>query len=299
MTADSRVLRELQNLRHLEKHSQGSLSSNYIVQLLDFFTHKGPNGDHQCLVFELLGPTVDKILVDYHENNDKPFPETVLRISTQLLKAVRFIHNAGMCHGDISCRNIAFTCYNLLNITEEKLLGVLGFPEIEPLARIDGTSLEDGLPNQLVKAADWVEWIDEDDEEIRLLDIGESFVQGEEPEKLAQPGMLQVPETIFGDRFDYRIDLWRTGCTIYSFLLTAYPFWYLGENEAVIFQMIDFVDRLPSEWESQWLLMQMKSSHDLEVEEGKQISIPEESIADFAQKWWHVKTRTENCRDCA
>ena len=64
MTADSQVSRELQNLRHLEKHSQGSLSSNYIVQLLDSFMHEGPNGDHQCLVFELLGPSVDKVLAD-------------------------------------------------------------------------------------------------------------------------------------------------------------------------------------------------------------------------------------------
>ena len=83
-----------------------------------------------------------------------------------------------------------------MNTTEEQLFDVLGFPEIEPLARIDGTPLENGLPTQLVKAAEWVDWIDEDDEEIRLLDIGEGFFQGEEPKKLAQPGMLRVPEML-------------------------------------------------------------------------------------------------------
>lgn len=110
MTADSRVSRELQNLRHLEKHSQGSLSSNYIVQLLDSFMHEGPNGDHQCLVFELLGPSVDKVLADYHENNDKLCPETILRMSMQLLKAVKFIHNAGMCHGGESSFFLCYFC---------------------------------------------------------------------------------------------------------------------------------------------------------------------------------------------
>jgi len=87
-------------------------------------------------------------------------------------------------------------------------------PEIEPLARIDGTPLGKEFPTQLVKAAEWVDWIDEDDEEIRVLDFGESFLQGHEPEKLAQPGSLRVPETIFTDRFDYRVDLWRTGCMV-------------------------------------------------------------------------------------
>ena len=99
MTANSWVLQELQNLKFLQRHSRGSLSSNYIVQLLDSFAHKGPNGVHQCLVFELLGPSVDKVLADYHESHDKLCPETVLQMSTQLLKAVKFIHSAGMCHG--------------------------------------------------------------------------------------------------------------------------------------------------------------------------------------------------------
>lgn len=97
MTANSQESRELQNLKLLER--QGDLSEHYVVQLLDSFTHKGPNGVHQCLVFELLGPSVDKVLADYHEGHDELCPETILRMSTQLLEAVKFIHSAGMCHG--------------------------------------------------------------------------------------------------------------------------------------------------------------------------------------------------------
>jgi hypothetical protein len=74
--------------------------------------------------------------------------------------------------------------------------------------------LEDGLPAQLIKAADWTEWIDEDEEDIRLLDFGESFYKEQEPAKLAQPGSLRVPETIFTDSFDYRVDLWRAGSMV-------------------------------------------------------------------------------------
>ncbi|OJJ30824.1 hypothetical protein ASPWEDRAFT_54195 [Aspergillus wentii DTO 134E9] len=266
-TANSQASRELHNFELLEKHSGGNLSSNYIVQLLDSFSHQGPNGLHQCLVFELLGPTVDKVLADYHEDKDSLDPETVLRISKQLLEAIGFIHSAGMCHGDISGRNIAFSCNNLSKATEEELFAVLGSPGTEPLARIDGAVLEKGLPTQLVKAAKWVDWIDEDDEDIRLLDVGESFRQGEEPERLAQPGPLRVPETLFTDSFDYRIDLWRAGCMIYSFLFMAYPFWYLGEDEVLAFQMIGFVEQLPAEWQAKWEEMQSSSKHDLAVKD--------------------------------
>lgn len=99
MTANSQESRELNNLKLLENHSSGCLSSKYIVQLLDSFFHDGPNGIHQCLVFELLGPSVDRVLADYHEARDALDPETVFRMSTQLLTAVKFIHDAGMCHG--------------------------------------------------------------------------------------------------------------------------------------------------------------------------------------------------------
>lgn len=79
------------------------------------------------------------------------------------------------------------------------------------MARLDGTPLDESLPTQLVKAVEWAEWVDEDEENIRLLDIGESFLQGEEPERLPQPVMLKAPETILTNMFDYRIDLWRVG----------------------------------------------------------------------------------------
>lgn len=72
MTADStKESSELRNLRSLAGHSKGCLSSRCIVQLLEDFLHQGPNGCHQCLVFELLGPSVDAVARDYHEFGDR------------------------------------------------------------------------------------------------------------------------------------------------------------------------------------------------------------------------------------
>lgn len=57
-------------------------SLQYIFQLLDDFAHDGPNGVHQSLVLELLGPTVDMVLTDYSKGKDKLQPEEILGIST-------------------------------------------------------------------------------------------------------------------------------------------------------------------------------------------------------------------------
>lgn len=91
--------RELFNLHTLSSSSQEGLAAHYIVQLLDEFTHDGPNGTHKCLVFELLGPTVAYIVEDFYANDEKLEPETILRISEQLLQATAFIHRVGLAHG--------------------------------------------------------------------------------------------------------------------------------------------------------------------------------------------------------
>ena len=86
---------ELEALRGLQE----TQASGYIVKLLDDFIHHGPNGCHQCIVFELLGPSVDTIVNDYRNVGDQLDPETILRITTQLLRVVSCIHAVGCVHG--------------------------------------------------------------------------------------------------------------------------------------------------------------------------------------------------------
>lgn len=100
MTADStKDSHELSTLRSLAKHSPGDLCAKHVVQLLDNFLHQGPNGCHRCLVFELLGPTIEMVVSDYHTGGDTLEPETILRLSEQLLQAIAFLHEAGYVHG--------------------------------------------------------------------------------------------------------------------------------------------------------------------------------------------------------
>ena len=85
-----------------------SKGSKYFLRLFDSFDHRGPNGIHKCLVFELLGPTVDFVLVDYcdsydthnsYDTRDRLDPMTILNMTKQLLQGVAELHVAGYAHG--------------------------------------------------------------------------------------------------------------------------------------------------------------------------------------------------------
>ena len=92
---------ELELNQSLSAHHGRTVSgSEYIPEVLDHFVHAGPNGKHQCLVFELLGPSLEKVIQDIEEYGlDRLKPETIFRICDQLFKALAFMHDAGYKHG--------------------------------------------------------------------------------------------------------------------------------------------------------------------------------------------------------
>lgn len=116
---------------------------------------------------------------------------------------------------DISGWTVVFSGKSLSTI-RERIFKFVGVPEVEPLVRSDGRALDEGLPTHLVKAIVWDSWVEEDHEDLRIIDFGRSFFQWEKNGKVAKPGPLPAPETIFTGSFDYRVDLWRAGCVVSS-----------------------------------------------------------------------------------
>lgn len=229
---------EIRALRDLEKayvHSP-RVRPRHFVQLLDCFRHEGPNGTHNCLVTELLGPTVSNVLGLFGELGDTLCPDTVLRTSRQLLEGLQLSHDAGIVHGgrdikrfhlscfcpiltlenlaDISPANVAFTCYNAQE-SDERLFETMNGQPVTAMITDKG-ELPDTrhLPKQLVKTAQWYLWYDSVVEEMRLIDWGLAFPVDKTVSELSEPLNLRSPETFFLDAFDYRHDLWRTGCLV-------------------------------------------------------------------------------------
>lgn len=114
---------------------------------------------------------------------------------------------------------MVFSAKKLSGLEEESdLFDVMGWPYAEDLIRLDGKPLDKGVPREMVEAADWETWKEEDSEDLRILDFGESFCQDVHHAKPAMPGHLRVPELIFTGQIDNRADLWHAG------LLVRHPY---------------------------------------------------------------------------
>lgn len=92
---------EVVNLRSLENRylQDPQDKPRSYVRLLDCFAHHGPNGTHNCLVTELLGPSISNVISAYRDMDQVLRPDTILRASKQILDGVDFTHQAGLAHG--------------------------------------------------------------------------------------------------------------------------------------------------------------------------------------------------------
>ncbi|CUM64389.1 uncharacterized protein PRCAT00001991001 [Priceomyces carsonii] len=77
----------------------------HVIQLLDTFTHKGPNGIHVVMVFEVLGENLLGLIRRYkHRGIPVVF---VKQIAKQLLSSLDFLHRkCGVIHTDLKPENV-------------------------------------------------------------------------------------------------------------------------------------------------------------------------------------------------
>lgn len=244
---------EMKAQTQAQNQAQSQTQTRFFIRLLDTFQHTGPNGVHNCIVTEVLGPTLADVLDDYRYRPDEITltlpPDVVLRVSRQLLQGLDFAHHAGIAHGDVSPQNIAFTFKSAYDDNLFEMAG--GEP---PTAAYDNHATRAaGLPERLVACTAWDGWYFDPIEDIRLIDWGWSFSVEDTVTVLGQPNNLRPAETFFGHSFTYKHDLWRAGCVIYALFYQKPPFdCIVDPDHFFIRRLVAKLGPLPAPWHAKW-----------------------------------------------
>ena len=86
-----------QNPNPAPSPSQTHPGRSHVISFLDHFKHKGPNGTHVCMVFEVLGENLLG-LIKRHQNKGVPMP-LVKQIAKQVLLGLDYMHRCcGVIH---------------------------------------------------------------------------------------------------------------------------------------------------------------------------------------------------------
>ncbi|TIA70618.1 hypothetical protein E3P92_02548 [Wallemia ichthyophaga] len=99
------ALDEIKLLQRLVSSEPRHPGRRHSVLLLDHFRHRGPNGSHVCMVFEVLGENLLGLIKRY-QHRGVPI-QIVKQVAKQILLSLDYMHNkCGIIHTDIKPENV-------------------------------------------------------------------------------------------------------------------------------------------------------------------------------------------------
>ncbi|EGX88003.1 protein kinase, putative [Cordyceps militaris CM01] len=170
----------------------------HLLPCREQFSHRGPNGDHVGLVFDVLGHHLSFQAAKY---KDGRLPvKAVKEIARQLLRGLDFLHGeCGVIHTDLKPTNILLE----LETPDETISQYL--ESVPPRTTNDHNGavvpLREVITTPLVSEVALLH--------VRIIDFGVYRIQSP---------ALRAPEVTLGAPWDTGVDIWSLGCLIVEFV---------------------------------------------------------------------------------
>jgi serine/threonine protein kinase len=263
---------ELAVLQHLEAtFDDEEEGSTHVMQMLDHFVHDGPNGRHQCIVGEVLGPSLASYIGPFWDDDILP-GNMVRRLVGQIALGVKYLHKRCVAHGDLHQGNILLCPPTPAWSSQADVETHLGRPfkallEVDipgahrshPLNADDLESppvpLSPHVPAYLVPAPHEVEFLRLclTRPHIKLCDFSEAYMPGLPRVRLATPRIFRPPEALVSAAThpSTHADIWALAVLMHMLFTGGHGLFYFGDDRQLR-EMVRLLGKFPEPWWSSW-----------------------------------------------
>ncbi|KAF4459610.1 kinase [Fusarium albosuccineum] len=212
----------------------------------DHFQIKGPNGNHVCFIYPVLGPRVSHGVF-----SSKDRDKTLRNICYTVVKLLGFLHSKSICHGDLTAGNILHQVHGLNGLSEHEVLRILGAPVQNPILKNFTTAHDEpSIPQYLVYPVKWGDMPSHHiSEQPSIIDFGEFFNESKPPDELGIPLAYRSPEFILENKIGVGVDIWALGCTIFEIRTGRKLFaTFDNDDDCSLDAMVEVLGKFPEPW---------------------------------------------------
>ncbi|KAL4748179.1 hypothetical protein BDW72DRAFT_215007 [Aspergillus terricola var. indicus] len=215
------------------------------------FTLEGPNGTHQCFVYEVAASGLGSIS---HVVDDV---DVFLRkLTRQAAEAMSVLHRHNICHGDFRPSNILFRVNGLDGKSEEEVIDILGEPEGAAVVVYKNAPPDAHPPRYILNPVSWRSTTSTQVccHQIRIADFGESFIAGNPPPHGSGiPFQYAAPEVALDEKAGKESDIFALAATIYEIRFGNRLFRIQEDSvEAYVHFIVKYCGKLPEIWWPRW-----------------------------------------------
>ncbi|KAL2438433.1 hypothetical protein ABEF95_010456 [Exophiala dermatitidis] len=244
----SNEVRILQRLASIPAKHNGR---RHLRKLTDHFFHVGPNGRHQCLVFNVDGVSVPTPVARCGGGTRLP-GRLAWQLPKQITLALDCLHSNGIAYGDLYTGNILVS-QREAQFSDPGLLRHLGPPVLANIHARPGCQITKSFPRHIVEPATLPIPDLTGQVHATLIDFEQAFLRTDQSlARVRTPLIFRAPETLLDSTWDLRMDIWSLACTIFELVTGQPPFDnFMPAKAPLVLEWIAMFGDVPEEWRKQ------------------------------------------------